>query len=293
MLTLPRTQAARKVPAAGVSAPNEARSASVYGSRENFRIVSVGPRSDSGGMIALTRLPSGRRASTIGEDSSTRRPTCETMRSMIRSTCASSVKLTFARSIRPLRSMYTSSAPLTMISVTDVVAQERLERSVAEDVVGDLLLDAHTLGAAERRPVDRELLGDRVLDERRELVGRADRVQRGAELRDARSVDPALELRVLVDGRRRALEVTRAAVPVSVVEALGERTEGGSGRCGGLVASACDPVVERHRPPPGRRSRRSRTGCDTVRPTSASTISMHPAREARPSGRAARPGRPS
>jgi pilus assembly protein CpaF len=44
------------------------------GSRENFRIVTDGPLSDSGGMIALTRLPSGNRASTIGEPSSIRRP---------------------------------------------------------------------------------------------------------------------------------------------------------------------------------------------------------------------------
>ncbi len=35
----------------------------------------AGPSSASGGMIALTRLPSARRASTIGLVSSTRRPT--------------------------------------------------------------------------------------------------------------------------------------------------------------------------------------------------------------------------
>src|SRR5919108_146016 len=37
-------------------------------------MVRTAPRRDSGGVIALTRLPSGRRASPIGEDSSTRRP---------------------------------------------------------------------------------------------------------------------------------------------------------------------------------------------------------------------------
>ncbi len=46
----------------------------------NFRMVSVGPSSDSGGPMTLTRLPSGRRASQIGEDSSTRRPTWLTIR---------------------------------------------------------------------------------------------------------------------------------------------------------------------------------------------------------------------
>jgi hypothetical protein len=39
-----------------------------------LRIVTSGPESESGGITALTRLPSGRRASTIGEDSSMRRP---------------------------------------------------------------------------------------------------------------------------------------------------------------------------------------------------------------------------
>jgi hypothetical protein len=51
-----------------------------------------GPSSASGGMMALTREPSGRRASTIGEDSSTLRPTRDTMRSMICSRWRSSRK---------------------------------------------------------------------------------------------------------------------------------------------------------------------------------------------------------
>ena len=76
----------------------------MYGSRENLRIVSDGPLSDSGGMIALTRLPSGRRASTSGELSSMRRPMTETMRSMIRRTCLSSRKVDAVRSILPSRS---------------------------------------------------------------------------------------------------------------------------------------------------------------------------------------------
>ena len=46
----------------------------------NFRMVSVGPSRARGVEITLTRLPSGRRASQIGEDSSTRRPTWLTIR---------------------------------------------------------------------------------------------------------------------------------------------------------------------------------------------------------------------
>ena len=42
-----------------------------------------------------------------------------------------------------------------------VVAEQRLERAVAEDVVGDLADDLAALLAGQRRPVERELLGDR------------------------------------------------------------------------------------------------------------------------------------
>ena len=49
----------------------------------NRRIDSDGPSTASGGMMALTRDPSCSRASTIGLDSSMRRPTVLTMRSMI------------------------------------------------------------------------------------------------------------------------------------------------------------------------------------------------------------------
>ncbi len=70
-------------------------------------------------MIALTRLPSGRRASTIGDDSSTRRPTCETILSMIRSRWALSTNEASARSSRPSRSTKIRSWALTMTSVTE------------------------------------------------------------------------------------------------------------------------------------------------------------------------------
>ncbi len=69
------------------------------------RIDSTGPSSASGGMIALTREPSCRRASTIGLDSSMRRPTMLTMRSMMRNRCASFWKTMSVSSSRPSRSM--------------------------------------------------------------------------------------------------------------------------------------------------------------------------------------------
>ncbi len=66
--------------------------------------VIAGPRTASGGMIAFTREPSGRRASTIGEASSTRRPMREMILSMMRRRCASSRNFASVSVILPLRS---------------------------------------------------------------------------------------------------------------------------------------------------------------------------------------------
>ena len=99
------TQALRKSNMSAVAVPNRIRSSTVKGEAENFRIVITGPTSDSGGMIALTREPSVRRASTIGDDSSTRRPIGAMIRSMIRITWSSFWKTTFVSSSLPERSM--------------------------------------------------------------------------------------------------------------------------------------------------------------------------------------------
>jgi hypothetical protein len=89
----------------GVAVPKRIRSSTVNGEAENFRMVMTGPISDSGGMIALTREPSVRRASTIGLDSSMRRPIGAMIRSMMRMTCSSFWKTTLVSSRRPPRSM--------------------------------------------------------------------------------------------------------------------------------------------------------------------------------------------
>ena len=114
-----RTHAARNSSMRGPMLPSRTRSRGASGTCENLRIVSTGPRSERGGMIAWTLLPSGSRASAHGDDSSTRRPKGPTMRS-IRWTTASSPsnRPSPALSIRPFRSTYTSSGPFTMTSVT-------------------------------------------------------------------------------------------------------------------------------------------------------------------------------
>ena len=104
MLSRASTQALRNVAISAVNVPNRIRSSTVNGSLENFRIVTVGPFSAIGGMIAFTREPSGKRASTVGDDSSMRRPSGETMRSMTRITCSSSLNSTSVSSSLPLRS---------------------------------------------------------------------------------------------------------------------------------------------------------------------------------------------
>src|SRR5947207_14892025 len=101
MLSFPFTQLARNCAAFGEIDPKEIRSFIVYGSRENFRIVSVGPLRASGGMIAFTREPSGRRASTIGDASSTRRPPRDTILSRMRRQCEFTANAAGVRALLP------------------------------------------------------------------------------------------------------------------------------------------------------------------------------------------------
>ena len=84
------TQTRIKSAAFFVQVPKRMKSSGVSAFLANFRMVMVGPESASGAMMALTRLPSDRRASTYGCDSSIRLPSGETMRSMTAMTLASS-----------------------------------------------------------------------------------------------------------------------------------------------------------------------------------------------------------
>ncbi len=104
MLRRPRTQASRNSTERSLSVPKAIRSSAVSGSAANLRIVSVEPSIASGGMTALTRLPSGSRASTIGLDSSTRRPMRDTILSIVRRTWASSLNVALALTSLPSRS---------------------------------------------------------------------------------------------------------------------------------------------------------------------------------------------
>ena len=98
------TMVSRKTAMRSSSEPKPKRSCIPYFSRVNFRIDSMAPFRDSGGMMALTREPSGRRASTMGVDSSMRRPRGEMMRSMMASSWSFELnRLSVSRSL-PRRS---------------------------------------------------------------------------------------------------------------------------------------------------------------------------------------------
>ena len=90
-------------------------------------------------MIALTRDPSASRASTSGEDSSMRRPTRETMRSMTRRRCSSELN----RDVR--RGQLAAAFDVDLVRSVDHdfgdgrLVQEPLERSVPQHVVHDFL----------------------------------------------------------------------------------------------------------------------------------------------------------
>ncbi len=87
--------------------------------RGKRRMVRIGPVRESGGMMTLTRSPEGRRASTIGLDSSTRRLTVDTIRSMVCISWSAETNLRGSCSTRPPRSTKIASGPFTMISVID------------------------------------------------------------------------------------------------------------------------------------------------------------------------------
>jgi hypothetical protein len=71
---------------------------------ENLRIETSGPSTAIGRTAMLMREPSSRRASHSGCDSSTRRPTAETILLTMRKRCGSSLKRTGVGSRMPKRS---------------------------------------------------------------------------------------------------------------------------------------------------------------------------------------------
>ena len=182
------THARRNSNISGVEVPKRIRSSVVNGLAANFRIVMTGPTSDSGGMIALTREPSVRRASTIGEDSSTRRPIgrddpVDDAHDVV------VVLEDHVRELELARALDVDLARAVDHDLRDgVVTEERLQRPEADDLVGDLLEHAHALGAGEGQA----LLVDDPAEDLLDLAPDLDLV-RQVELRVQLLDDPVLD----------------------------------------------------------------------------------------------------
>ena len=113
------TQARRNSAIWSVIEPKRIRSETSSFFFENLRMVTVGPSIEQGGMIAFTREPSGRRASTIGHLRSMRRPSGRMMRSITFSTWSSFAKRIGVWLTLPRCSTYTTFGPFTITSETD------------------------------------------------------------------------------------------------------------------------------------------------------------------------------
>ena len=150
MFSRPTTQASMKRAKVEVKVPLVTRSSTSSGSLANFRTVRNGPPMARGWITALIREPSGRRASTMGDDSSTRRLTSPTILSMTRRRWVSSMKEVGVRSILPAALDVDPVRPVDHDFGDVRVFQVPLDGSVAEDVVGDVLAQAGLVGQRQR-----------------------------------------------------------------------------------------------------------------------------------------------
>ena len=102
-------------------------------------------------MMALTRQPSGKRASTIGDVSSTRRPTFDTMRSMI---C---IRWSLSRNLTSRLLHLAAAFDVDLVRPVDEdvadgrVLEQHLQRAEAERLVEHLVDEALALHAVEQR----------------------------------------------------------------------------------------------------------------------------------------------
>ena len=131
------TAAARSSAIGGGCAPISTSLVRLNGFLENLRIDTSGPSTPIGRTATLTREPSSRRASHSGCDSSTRRPTAETILLMMRSRCASSLKRQATGSSRPPRSTKMQFVAVDQDVADRRVLEQRLERAQARHLVED------------------------------------------------------------------------------------------------------------------------------------------------------------
>ena len=195
------THARRKSNMSAVAVPNRMRSSTVNGEAENFRIVMTGPTRDSGGMMALTREPSVRRASTIGR----RLVDAAADRGDDPVDDAHDVVVVLEDDVGELELAGALDVDLARAVDHDfrdrLVAEERLERAEADDLVGDLLEHPDALGAGQGEAFLVDDLAEDLLDlaPDLDLVGQ---VELRVEVLDDPALDPELDVpERLADGR--------------------------------------------------------------------------------------------
>ena len=156
-------------------------------------MVMTGPTSDSGGMMALTREPSVRRASTIGR----RLVDAATDRGDDPVDDAHDVVVVLEDDVGQLELAAALDVDLARAVDHDLgdglVAQERLERPEADDLVGDLLEHPDPLGAGEGEAFLVDDLAEDLLDlaPDLDLVGQ---VELRIQVLDDPVLDPELDV---------------------------------------------------------------------------------------------------
>ncbi len=198
VLTRQRPMTRRISAPSGVMLPKFTSCSSVSLSFLNLRIVRAGPSMASGGTITLTREPSGRRASQIGDDFVD--PTADLADDaladvqellIVAEPDAGLLDLAFDFDVGGAGSVHHD--------VGDVVAREqRLERPVAEHVVADVVEQLFLLGDRHDDVLDRDDLVDDVAD----FLARGIGVELGelseVDGLDQRAEDGALDLVIVV-----------------------------------------------------------------------------------------------
>ena len=152
------TAAASSSAICGRIAPTSTSLLRLNGFLENLRIETSGPSTPIGRTATLTREPSSRRASHSGCDSSTRRPTAETILLMMRSRCASSLK----RHGQRLEHAAALDVDAFVAVDQDVgdgrVLEQRLERTEARHLVEDFGDEFVELLRVQRQPLDQRCI---------------------------------------------------------------------------------------------------------------------------------------
>ena len=183
----------RSMTISGVKALKFSRSSSFSGLAPKRRMETHAPSSASGGMIALKREPSSMRASTIGQVSSTRRPTFEMIRSMIcirwllsRKVTLGLLHLAAALDVDVLRAVDEDVADRRVL-------QQHFQRPQAERLVEHLVDQPFALVAVQQRVFGvAEMLDDQA-DLAAEHVAFQFADPRQVELVDQLAVDPLLQ----------------------------------------------------------------------------------------------------